>query len=165
MTEFSIEIKSIDKDSGIIEGLGIPYGGSLTNDAGKPCDLEGEYFDAQTDFTSPIYDGKAVIGDFPVLYHHGLDDTLKKSVIGRVLSITDTPKGKWFRMQLDKAHEYYRYLMGLAEMGALTLSSGADAKLGVVKAADGHIVKWPLKEISITPSAMNPDAQLSVKAI
>jgi hypothetical protein len=160
-----IIIKAIDPESGILEGLGIPYGGSLTNEEGKPCDLEGEYFSPDTDFRSKIYDGKSIIGKFPVLYHHGMDKDIGSSVIGRVLSITDTPKGKWFRMQLDKAHEYYRYLLSLAEMGALTLSSGADGNEGVQKAKDGKILKWPLREISITPSAMNPDAQLAIKSL
>lgn len=162
----SIDLDQYSDSDGIIEGLGIPYGGRLQFEqrdgtvAGR--DFDGEYFDEATDYTSDIYDGKALTKTMPVLYDHGLDDTLKGSVIGEVKSIEDTEKGKWFTIQLNRAHEYYKYLLYLAKCGALSLSTGAKSAL---KALDGHIDRWELQEISLTPSACNPMAQIAIKSI
>jgi len=162
----SIDIDEYADSDGVIEGLGIPYGGRLQWEqadgsiAGR--DFDGEYFDEKTDYTSDIYDGKALIKTMPVLYDHGMDDTLKSSVIGEVKSIEDTDKGKWFTIQLNRAHEYYKYLLYLAKCGALSLSTGAKNAL---RALDGHIDRWELQEISLTPSACNPMAQIAIKSI
>jgi len=158
----NIDLNEFADSDGIIEGLGIPYGGRLTNDKGMSCDFDGEYFDAKTNFKSDIYDGEKLIKTMPVLYHHGLDETLGKSVIGYVTEIKETDKGKWFKLQLDKAHEYYKYLLYLAKCGALSLSTGAKK---ATKDASGHIKTWELEEISITPSACNPMAQIATKSL
>ena len=162
----SIDLDQYSDSDGIIEGLGIPYGGRLQFEqrdgsvAGR--DFDGEYFDAETDYTSEIYDGKSLVKSMPVLYDHGMDDTLKSDVIGEVKSIQDTDKGKWFTIQLNRAHEYYKYLLYLAKCGALSLSTGAK---NASKALDGHIDRWELQEISLTPSACNPMAQIAIKSL
>ena len=162
----AIDLNQYDESDGLIEGLGIPYGGRLQFEqqdgsvAGR--DFDGEYFDEKTDYTSEFYDGKALVKAMPIHYDHCLDDTIGDDVIGEVKSITDTDKGKWFKLQLDKAHEYYKYLLYLAKCGALSLSTGAK---NAQKAVDGHIDKWELMEISLTPSACNPMAQIAIKSI
>lgn len=161
-----IDLDQYAESDGIIEGLGIPYGGRLQweqeDGSIQGRDFDGEYFDDKTDYTSDLYDGKALVKTMPVLYDHGMDDTLKSSVIGEVKSIEDTDKGKWFTIQLNRAHEYYKYLLYLAKCGALSLSTGAKNAL---KALDGHIDRWELQEVSLTPSACNPMAQIAIKSI
>lgn len=158
-------VKFVDEEKGIIEGLAIPYGGPVKQsegDLGK--DLTGEYFSKDTDFTSERYDGNSV-KSMPQLYHHGMDPDVKDKSIGEVVSIEDHPDGKWYKVQLDKANEYYEAIRDLVKRGALLFSSGAFPER-VVKAADGFISKWPLKENSLTPTPANPLAAVgSFKAL
>jgi rubrerythrin len=153
-------VKFLDEELGIIEGLGIPYGGPME---GK--DLQREYFTKDTDFSSPFFDGKAIKAYIPSLYHHGMDPEIKDLPIGEVIGIEDRPEGKWFKVQLDKANKYYEAIKQLIQMGKLAFSSGAIPE-GVAKAADGFIKRWPLKELSETYSPANPLAQIgSFKAV
>jgi hypothetical protein len=157
-------VKFFDEEKGVVEGLGVPYGGPLrekVSDLGK--DLHAEWFDGRTDCTSERYDGKSV-KSMPELYHHGLDTELKDAPIGKVIEITDTPEGKWFKTQLDTANRYYELIKMLVKLGKLKFSSGAFAD-GVVKSLEGHVEKWPLKEISLTPYAANPMADTAFKSL
>jgi hypothetical protein len=157
-------VKFFDEEKGIVEGLGVPYGGPLrekVTDIGK--DLQAEWFDGKTNFASERYDGKAV-KSMPELYHHGLDAELKDAPIGKVIEVTDTPEGKWFKTQLDTANRYYERIKMLVKLGKLKFSSGAFAD-GVVKSLEGHIENWPLKEISLTPYAANPMADTAFKSL
>lgn len=148
-------VKFYDEEKGIIEGLGIPYGGPLrssTKELGK--DLQGEYFSDKTDFTSPQFDGKAV-KSMPMEYHHGLDPVIKDMPIGEVLDAQETPQGKWVKVQLDKANKYYEGIKYLVRQGKLLFSSGAIPE-GIKKLPDGFIERWPWKELSLTYGAANP---------
>src|SRR3989304_8139469 len=63
-------------------------------------DLEGEYFDAETDF---------MIGPWayrPVLYHHGLDKTLKAVPVGLIDTLKIDKVGLWAEAQVDLRNEY-----------------------------------------------------------
>ena len=147
-------VKFLDEEAGIIEGLGIPYGGPVRKSLAEPGkDIQGEYFSSKTDFTSPNYDGR--VKSMPELYHHGLDPDVKDEPIGQVLESEDRPEGKWVKVQLDKASKYYAGIKELVKRGALLFSSGAEPS-GVKKAEDGFIEKWPWKEMSLTPGAANP---------
>ena len=153
-------VKFIDEEKGIIEGLGIPYGGPVREnekDLGK--DLQGEYFTAKTDFISEKYDGKAIKG-LPLKYHHGLDPEVKDEDIGEVTEVQDRPEGKWFTAQLNKAYKYYEGIKELVKRGILKFSSGA-IREGVKRADDGFISRWPLKELSTTPLPANPLAEIN----
>ena len=157
-------VKFFDEEKGIIEGLGIPYGGPLRSDVkelGK--DLQSEFFSDKTNFKSAWYDGKAVKG-MPELYHHGFDEELKDAPIGEVISVEDTPQGKWVKCQLDKANKYYESIKRLVKAGKLLFSSGAVPE-GVKKSPDGFIETWPWKEMSLTPMPANPTAYASFKAL
>ena len=157
-------VKFYDEEKGIIEGLGIPYGGPLRTDVkdlGK--DLQAEFFSDKTNFKSAWYDGKSV-KSMPELYHHGFDEELKDAPIGEVIDVQDTPQGKWVKVQLDKANKYYESIKRLVKAGKLLFSSGAVPE-GVKKAPDGFIEAWPWKEMSLTPSPANPLAMTSFKAL
>ncbi|NJN54073.1 MAG: hypothetical protein HC804_04540, partial [Anaerolineae bacterium] len=88
--------------------------------------LEGDYFDAETDFgpheKSMVY------------YQHGLDETLGvKRLGGRYakgmaeLKVDDV--GVWMQHQLDLADEYEAAIYRMAEIGKMSLSSGTATHL------------------------------------
>ena len=148
-------IKFVDEELGIVEGLGIPYHGPFNG--GR--DIDNEYFDEKTDFTSSFYDGKSIKSGMPALYHHGFDPDVKSEPIGEVIGVEDKPEGKWIKIQLNKAGRYYEGIKTLIKMGKLAFSSGAITE-GVVKTTDGFIKSWPWKEESLTPAPANPSAEV-----
>ena len=111
-------------------------------------DLTGDYFTPETDFD---LEGRKSV---PVLYHHGLDGTLKKRRLGRAeLRIDDA--GVWMEAQLSARDEYEQAVYALIEQGRLGLSSGSATHL-VEKNSDGKISAWPIVEASITPTPAEP---------
>lgn len=136
-----------------IVGLGIPFGGPGSKD------LQGEWFDRQTDLVLSL-----VQGDRPLLYHHGLDPEVKSSVIGRITGYTIHETGVWWQAQLDLAGKYAATIKDLVRRGVLGFSSGALSHL-VKREPDGRISVWPWIEGSLTATPANPLARAySVKA-
>ena len=116
-------------------------------------DLTGDYFAADTDFDLDDGAGKST-----VLYHHGLDATLKRRKLGRAdLRIDDV--GVWMEAQLKLRDEYDRAIYGMVEAGKMGLSSGTAPHL-VEREAVGNASKitvWPLGlDASITPIPAEP---------
>lgn len=147
------EIKAIE---GGPEGL---VGGYLVRFGGE--DLDGECFDADTDFGS--------LTSTAVLYHHGLDKTMKTRPIGQgKLTIDDV--GVWIEAQLDMANEYVKYLYerGILK-GRFGWSSGTASHLVERETIAGkvHIKRWPLGlDASITPTPAEPrNVAVSLKTI
>lgn len=147
------EIKAIE---GGPEGL---VGGYLVRFGGE--DLDGECFDADTDFGSQT--------STAVLYHHGLDKALKLRPIGQgTLTIDDV--GVWIEAQLDMADEYVKYLYERGIMkGRFGWSSGTASHLVERETIAGkvHIKRWPLGlDASITPTPAEPrNVAVSLKTI
>ena len=145
-------VKFLDRGAGIIEGLAIPYGGPM---AGR--DLDGEAFDKDT-----------VLGDLygvgsPVIYSHGIDDTLGYTRIGSSKEITIRDDGVWLQSQLDTAGWYAELVAKLVDAGALGYSSGAIPN-GIAKEKSGLIKAWPWFETSLTPKPANPFSVVSMKS-
>lgn len=110
-------------------------------------DLEGEFFDAKTDFG---VESGARIG---VFYNHGVDQTLKSRRIGRG-AVTVQDAGLWIEAQLDLRDEYEQAIYALAEKGKLGWSSGTAGHLieRVPAGKATRIAQWPLAEASLTPT-------------
>lgn len=137
----SVSIKSIDDDHIVLAGYGVVWGGK---------DLEGEYFTKETDFW---FDR---VGENPmVLYNHGQDAELGKSVLGRVVKKAKDDVGLWIEAQIDRHNEYVEAIAQLAEKKALGFSSGSIGHL-VERASDGKILSWPFIEVSPTPTPAEP---------
>ena len=137
-------VKFVNRKEGLIEGLAIPYGGPMDG-----RDLDGEAFDKNT-----------ALGDLygvgsPVIYSHGIDDTLGYTRIGSSKEITVRDDGVWLQSQLDKASEYAETVAALVDAGALAYSSGAIPR-GITKNASGLIEAWPWYETSLTPTPAKP---------
>lgn len=123
-------------------------------------DLEGDYFDASTDFgdikTSPVY------------YQHGLDKSLKTRRLGQATLKVDE-FGVWAETQLELRDEYERFIYGMAEAGKMGWSSGTASHL-VEREQTGkawHIKHWPLGlDASLTPTPAEPrNAAVPLKSL
>lgn len=145
----NLKFKSLSDGSLQIEGVGIPFGGPV---AGK--DLHGQFFSKKTDFAWDLIPD----GSRPLLYQHGLDDTLNTNVIGRwsVKKIDD--KGVWVQAQLDARNEYLEEIKELLDKDSLGLSSATMGHLVKVSGKSGEILRWPVIEMSLTPNPANPAA-------
>jgi len=119
-----------------LDVLGLPYGGPYN---GK--DEDGEHFDARTE----THDDKWPLP--PVVYAHGRGQ-YKPAYIGRTVKRWRDAAGEWFRVVLDKGHEFAERVMLAAREGRAAASSGTAAHL-MRKDADGHIREWPVLELSI----------------
>ena len=129
------------------------------SDASTP-DLEGDYFDAETDFgelkTSPVY------------YQHGLDRSLKTRRLGSATLKTDE-FGVWAETQLEMRDEYEKFIYEMAEAGKMGWSSGTASHL-VEREPVGkawHIKHWPLGiDASLTPTPAEPrNAAIPLKSL
>lgn len=124
-------------------------------------DLEGDYFDPETDYG--VEDGARL----PVYYQHGMDATLKTRKLGKG-TITIDDAGLWMEAQLEMRDEYERAIYGLAESGKLGWSSGAAGHLVErVPLGKAHMIKsWPIAEASLTPTPAEPrNSALPVKSL
>ena len=112
-------------------------------------DLTGEYFTPATDLGLTWYPER------PLLYHHGLDGTLKAAVIGTIDTLRVDEAGVWAEGQLDMRERYVQAVQKLVMKGALSWSSGSLPHL-VDVATDGEIKRWPIVEGSLTPTPAEP---------
>ena len=112
-------------------------------------DLQGEYFTPETDYGLGWYDRR------PLLYHHGMDTTMRDRVIGVIDTMKADDTGIWVEAQLEIANEYVQAVLELVDKGALGWSSGALGYL-VEYGRNGEIKKWPIVEGSLTPTPADP---------
>lgn len=136
---FGGEVKALG--NGKVAGYLVRFGGPTDTD------LEGEFFDANTDFG---IESGAKLGIF---YNHGIDATLKTRRIGRG-TVTAQDAGLWIEAQLDLRDEYEQAIYALAEKGKLGWSSGAAGHLieRVPAGKATRIAQWPTGEASLTPT-------------
>lgn len=135
-----LAIKSENDTSYTIGGYGVVWGGE---------DLEEEHFEPDTDLWLDKITPTPMI-----LYRHGVDEALGKSVVGRVVKTATDEIGLWIEAQIDKANDYAEAIRELIAEGLLGLSSAAPAHLTEIK--DGKIISWPVVEFSLTPSPIEP---------
>ena len=135
-------IKALD-DSGRVGGYLVTWG----DEARK--DLQGEYFTPETDLGLDWYPRR------PALYHHGLDGTLKGTMIGQIDTLRADDTGVWAEAQLDMHNRYARAVLEMVNRGALGWSSGSLPQL-VSVAKSGEILRWPIVEGSLTPTPAEP---------
>ena len=136
LVAYGMEVKALG--NGKVGGYLVRF-----SDANTP-DLTGDFFDAKTAINIPA--------ELPVLYNHGLDDKLKRRVIGKATSRVDDV-GVWADAQLDMRDEYEKAIYAMAEAGKLGYSSGALSHL-VDREPVGksmHIKTWFIGEASLTP--------------
>lgn len=129
-----------------VGGYGVVFGGR---------DLTGDRFTAKTDFWLDK------IGTTPmVLYQHGRDDTIKRTVVGKVTSTRVDDVGLWVEAQITAAKQYATAIRELVAKGVLGWSSGSVPHLveRVKSSVRGvaEITSWPIVELSLTPTPAEP---------
>jgi hypothetical protein len=143
MHETQTTLKTLDAGEGRVGGYLVIWGSS------EQRDLQGEYFTPETDLGLDWYEQR------PVLYHHGLDGSLKAAVIGVIDTLRPDSTGLWAEAQLDLRQRYVRTIQKLVERGILGWSSGSLPHLVDVE-DDGRIKRWPIVEGSLTPAPAEP---------
>lgn len=111
-------------------------------------DLSGEYFTPETEELDAIFHRMKAV---PMLYHHAGDAAMKSEVIAIVDVMEPDDEGLWFEAQLLQEAKYRDAIMQLIERSALRVSSGTLPAARKV-APDGRILRWPIVEISGTPT-------------
>lgn len=139
----STSLKTLDAGEGRVGGYLVIWGSA------EQRDLQGEYFTPETDLGLDWYEQR------PVLYHHGLDGSLKAAVIGVIDTLRPDSTGLWAEAQLDLRQRYVRTIQKLVERGILGWSSGSLPHLVDVE-DDGRIKRWPIVEGSLTPAPAEP---------
>jgi hypothetical protein len=135
--------------------LAIPYGGPFD---GK--DLDGEFFSPNTDIKPDWFDRR------PVVFHHGLDDTLKDETLGTEDDLEKKDDGWWATVWLDRANQYWARVNKLLSEGKMFGSSGALGHFVRKDHKTGEIQVWPHIEQTLTPTPANPFSRIvPIKAI
>lgn len=122
----------------IVEGYGIVFGGR---------DLDGESFTKETDFEMEYVPVKKAF------YSHRSDPHVKQE-LGHVVDHRVDDTGVWFKMQLGKSHRYLTAVQKLIEKGVIGISTGTASQLS--DRVGQKIVKWPIVEVSLTPTPAEP---------
>lgn len=131
-------IKEVRDDTLIVEGYGIIFGGR---------DLDGESFTKETEFEMDYVPVKKAF------YSHRSDPHLKQH-LGQVIEHSVDDTGVWFKMQLDRSNRYVRAVQKLVERGVIGISTGTASQLS--DRVGTKIVKWPIVEVSLTPTPAEP---------
>jgi hypothetical protein len=139
MSKNLIYIKALDDWQ--LEVRGVPYGGP---NGGR--DADGEYFDASTN----LHDDKFALP--PVVYYHGFGPNGEPlgdpEFIGKTTGSEKRSDGVWYRVVLDKTSQLAQRVWQAAKDGLARASSGSINHL-VRIAKDGHILHWPVAELSV----------------
>mgnify|MGYP000228477299 CR=1 FL=1 len=134
----------------IIGGYGVVWGSP------QQKDLMGEYFTKDSELMLDVWPIK------PLFYHHGRDEGVQTEPIGTVKNWHVDDIGVWFEAQLNKHSRWIKAIKKLIEAGALHYSPGALDYL-VIKKPDGHLKRWPIVELSLTPVPAQPYIVTKVK--
>jgi HK97 family phage prohead protease len=152
MSSTAVVLKSIDDRTATIEGYAVVFGGQ---------DLDGEHFEPSTNFWLEY-----TASELPVLYEHGLDETIGRAVLGRVVIKTVDDLGLWVQAEIDRSRRYAAYILELIKTGRVGWSTGTVPHL--VEKVGGMIRSWPLVECSLTPTPCEPrtlSVRLAAKSI
>jgi hypothetical protein len=148
-----LAVKFADGSDIVVEGLAIPYGGTV-----KGRDLHGQTFTRDTNLALDWFPDEGR----PGLFDHGLVAKAAQpttgpgiSVVARQTEREETDLGQWVKVQLDRRSKYLTAIQELVQGKALAFSSGAHP-LHVQVDRAGVIKQWPWIELSLTPTPAEP---------
>jgi len=147
----AVTVKSAEDGSTIVAGYGVIWGG---------VDLDGDTFLPETDFWLD-----RITPHPPVLYQHGFDGQLGKTVLGRVVKVVSDDIGLWIEAQLDAHEQYRKYIEAIRELAQQSKLGWSSGAVGHLVERDGRVIKsWPIAEFSLTPTPAEPRT-LGVQAL
>lgn len=157
----------------VIPLIGVPFRGVTADGKG---DLIGDVFTPETDI-GPVKEVTA-------FFDHGRDAEYLRNEI-KALGYTDdevnrmgdigfgkhhigvaqrgetTPDGIIYRVVVNRHHKYVKLLERLAREGIIGASSGAKNR---IPETPGHLKYFPIVEMTVSPTQMNPFAELLAKS-
>ena len=148
------QIKALTADGLRIGGYGVVFGSA------QQRDTTGEWFTPQTELGL----------DWPIktrymFYNHGLDPVIGDEPIGVIDTFKTDDVGVWVEGQLNAHSKWAAAVCKLIEKGALGWSSGSLPQ-STVKARSGELLRWPIIEVSPTPTPAEPRSTgISLKAV
>ena len=159
-------IKADEQSDGtvVLEGLGIVFDEPGTENR----DLTGEYFTAdETHYGAAAKAGRITV-DAPFHHHIPLDQTpeakaLADAILGEA-TMERTAKGWLATLVLPMREKYEEDIAQLAKDKKLGWSTGTAGHM-YRAAADGMITRWPIVEVSPTPTPAEPRTSAGVKSI
>jgi hypothetical protein len=131
-------IKAIGEDE--IGAYGMLWGD------GNNKDYHGEYFTPNTAEIKSVFEG---MGAIPFLFDHGMDGTVKSTVIGKVTEMEEDEIGLWFKAKITEHEAYKKLVKPLIDQRKLFPSSGVLPAAKRVKNT-GEITRWPMVEMTGT---------------
>ncbi len=153
----AVKIKSSDSTKTVFEVMGVPYGGPAFLGG---SDLQGERFTKSTDFGRDL-GGAFVVDTIYSFYDHALNDGIGKQQIGFAKFFQETEQGQLWNIEVSKAYQYHDFIYAMAQANLLGASS-QPVQTAVEIDEDGNIKRWPLAEISLTPTPANPAAVMQL---
>ena len=149
-------VKAVENGDGTVtlSGLAVVFDEPGT----RSRDLTGEYFTADTYFGASAKSGQITTD---ALFHHGIpvEDSVKARRLADALlaeaTMTKTAAGWLASLVLPMREDYEAEIAELAEQGKLGWSTGSAGHV-VRKSADGMIERWPIAEVSLTPTPAEP---------
>lgn len=139
---FGDEVKALD-DNGLVGGYAVRH----KDEAHK--DFVGDFFDAETYLGAREGDG------CDTLFHHG--KPIKKGLeafADHIFAPMKTKRdaiGLFAQSVLDLSDAYEKTVFDLIKAGKISFSTGAPGHM-VKREANGHLKRWPVAEISYTPT-------------
>jgi len=110
----------------------------------KHRDLQNDYFTKSTELWLDRYP------TVPTLFHHGLDQDVGMTVMGKRTSYKADDIGIWVEAWLDKSSKYWSMVKPLLYAEALFYSPGSAPHL-VKRENDGQLKSFPIVEDTMTP--------------
>ena len=152
MTMQDIKAVNIFTTGSAVKALGNgKIGGYLVRHTSEAAaDLQGDYFTSESEL--------GFYKEVPVLYHHGMDKSVGRRVIGLANLVRDDI-GLWVEAQLAMRDEYEKEIYMLAEKGKLGWSSGAVAHMverEQKNTGTAWVKTWWVAEASLTPTPAEP---------
>lgn len=135
--------------------LAIPFGGPIPSPvSAKGVDLDGEWFSERTDIKPDWLPFREVD------WHHGNDDTFRRTVIAKADNLVMEEDGWWVDVWLKHGEKRLELIRKLAERGAQIFGS-SESVAGMVKKADtGEILVWPYWRQTLSTSPQNTHSVL-----
>lgn len=116
-------------------------------------DVFGEFFSTETMELTAVFEATKRL---PLLYEHAADGKLLTTVVGLVDKVQADDVGLWYEAQLTMAGKYRAAIDELIGQGLLGTSSGTLPAARRVDRKTGHVLRWPVVEISLTPRPAEP---------
>ena len=149
--------------------LVLPFGGPIPSaKSSVGVDLDGEWFDADTDIYG-AYPSLRQSRERVVDWHHDNDPTgyMKGAILGRVdLDEENETLGRYGQFWANAGEKRRRLIAWLEERGHELYGSSQAIPSGIRKAESGHIDIWPLFKHTISTSPQNTWADVpAMKAV